>query len=97
MIRMIELQCGPIGCGSASPNARPLDFGGLVKLVDRGVIESHDWRLTPGRHVSVAPEEGEDFDFEKEVRSIHIDLKGLNEEAAVVAAQIERNFMELSI
>ena len=61
------------------PDARPLDFGGLVKLVGRGVIESHDWSLTPGRHVSVAPEEGEDFDFEEEVRSIYIDLKGLNE------------------
>ena len=79
------------------PDARPLDFGGLVKLVDRRVIEAHDWSLTPGCHVSVAPEEGEDFDFEEEVRSIHIDLKGLNREVAVLAARIERNFKELSI
>ena len=37
----------------------------------------------PGRYVGVAPEEeDEDFDFEETLRSIHVDLKGLNEEAA---------------
>ena len=30
-------------------------------------------------------EEDEDFDFEEVLRSIHIDLKGLNEEAAELA------------
>ena len=72
------------------------DVEGLVKLVDRAEIEAHDWSLTPGRHVGVAPEEeDEDFDFEEALRSIHIDLKGLNEDAAELAAWIVRNFEEL--
>jgi type I restriction enzyme M protein len=39
----------------------------------------------------------EDFDFEEALRSIHIDLKGLNEEAADLAARIARNFEELGV
>ena len=78
------------------PEARLRDFEGLVKLVDRSEIETHDWSLTPGRYVGVASEEeDEDFDFEEALRSIHIDLKGLNEEAVALAAQIARNFEDL--
>ena len=78
------------------PKAELCDVEGLVKLVDRTEIEAHDWSLTPGRYVGVAPEEeDEDFDFEEALRSIHIDLKGLNGEAAELAAQIARNFEEL--
>jgi type I restriction enzyme M protein len=73
------------------PEARLRDVEGLVKLVSRAVIAAHDWSLTPGRYVGVAPEEvDEDFDFEEALRSIHIDLKGLNEEAAELAARIAR-------
>ena len=39
----------------------------------------------------------EDFDFEETLRSIHIDLKGLNEDAAKLAARIARNFEELGM
>ena len=78
------------------PEAELRDVEGLVKLVERSEIEAHDWSLTPGRYVGVAPEEeDEDFDFEEALRSIHIDLKGLNEEAAELAARIARNFKEL--
>lgn len=78
------------------PDARLRDVEGLVKLVCRAEIEAHDWSLTPGRYVGVAPEEvDEDFDFEETLRSIHIDLKGLNEEAAELAVRIARNFEEL--
>ena len=78
------------------PEARLRDVEGLVKLVDRAAIKAHDWSLTPGRYVGVAPEEeDEDFDFEEELRSLHIDLKGLNDEAAKLAARIARNFEEL--
>jgi type I restriction enzyme M protein len=67
-----------------------------VKLMDRAEIATHDWSLTPGRYVGVAPEEqDEDFDFEETLRSLHIDLKGLNEEAAELAERIARNFEEL--
>lgn len=78
------------------PDAELRDVEGLVKLVDRADIAAHDWSLTPGRYVGVAPEEvDEDFDFEEALRSIHIDLKGLNEEAVELAARIAKNFEEL--
>ncbi|NOT44063.1 MAG: SAM-dependent DNA methyltransferase [Acidobacteria bacterium] len=80
------------------PDAKLRDVEGLVKLVDRKEIETHDWSLTPGRYAGVAPEDvDEDFDFEEALRSIHIDLKGLNEEAAELAARIARNFEELGV
>ena len=80
------------------PEAKLRDVEGLVKLVVRNEIEMHDWSLTPGRYVGVAPEEeNEDFDFEETLRSIHIDLKGLNKEAAGLAARIARNFEELGV
>ena len=80
------------------PDAQLQDVEGLVKLVDRAEIEAHDWSLTPGRYVGVATEEeDEDFDFELALRSIHIDLRELNEEAAELAARIARNFEELSV
>ena len=78
------------------PDAQLRDVEGLVKLVDRAEITAHDWSLTPGRYVGVAPEvEDEDFDFEEELRSIHIDLLGLNEEASQLAARIAQNFVKL--
>ena len=80
------------------PDAKLRDVEGLVKLVSRAEIEEHDWSLTPGRHVGVAPEEeDEDFDFGEALRSIHIDLQGLNEEAAELAARISRTFEELGV
>ena len=80
------------------PDAELCNVEGLVNLVDRNEIDMHDWSLTPGRYVGVAPEEeDEDFDFEETLRSIHIDLKGLNEEAEELAARIARNFEDLGI
>lgn len=78
------------------PEAELRNVPGLVKLVSRAEIEVNDWSLTPGRYVGVAPEEvDEDFDLEAALRDIHIELKGLNEEAAELAAKIARNFEEL--
>ena len=80
------------------PDARLRDVEGLVKLVECGEVEAHDWSLTPGRYVGVAPEEeDEDFDFKEAMRSIHVDLNELNEEAAELAARIARNFEELGV
>lgn len=74
------------------PDAVLRDVDGLVKRVDRATIAAHDWSLTPGRYVGVAPEDtDEDFDFEEALRAIHIDLQGLNEEAVELAARIARN------
>jgi type I restriction enzyme M protein len=78
------------------PDAKLRDVEGLVKLVDRKQIKAHDWSLTPGRYVGVAPEEvDDDFDFEEALRSLHIDFKGLNEEAGELAERIAKNFEEL--
>ena len=80
------------------PKAELRDIEGLVKLVARTEIEAQDWSLAPGRYVGVAPEEeDEDFDFEDMLRSIHIDLQELNEEATELAARIARNFVELGL
>ena len=74
------------------PEAELRDVEGQVKLFKRGEVESHDWSLTPGRYVGVAPEESdEDFDFEEALRSTHIDIEMLNEDAATLAAPIARN------
>ena len=78
------------------PDAELRDVEGLVKLVDRAEIKAHDWSLTPGRYVGVAPEEeAEGFDFKEALRSIHDDLTLLNAEAAAIATRIARNFEEL--
>ena len=78
------------------PDAELRDVEGLAKLVHRDEIEAHDWSLTPGRYVGVAPEEeDEDFDFEEALRTIHIELAGLNDEAEELAARIALNFEEL--
>ncbi|MGN6704965.1 MAG: N-6 DNA methylase [Rhodanobacter sp.] len=78
------------------PAAELVDVPGLVKRVSRTEVAKHDGSLTPGRYVGVAPEEiDEDFDFEETLRAIHIDLRGLNEEAAKLAATIAKNFEEL--
>ena len=75
------------------PEAALRDVEGLVKLVDQAEIEAHDWSLTPGRYVGVAPEEeDEDFDFQETMRSIHADLQELNQEAGELAARIAHNF-----
>ena len=80
------------------PDAVLRDVEGLVKRVSRADIAARDHSLTPGRYVGVAPDEvDQDFDFEEALRSIHIDLEGLNEEAATLAARIARNFDELGV
>ncbi len=80
------------------PDAELRDVPGLVKLVTLAEIEAADWSLTPGRYVDVAPPEvDEDFDFEQALKDIHVELKGLNEEATELAKKIQENFEELGI
>ncbi len=80
------------------PDAELRDVEGLVKLVDHDELAANDWSLTPGRYVGVAPaEEDEDFDFEEAVGDIHNELADLNDEAATLAAQIQKNFEELGV
>ncbi|MCC9168129.1 type I restriction-modification system subunit M [Pontibacter harenae] len=78
------------------PEAKLRDVEGLVKLTSIAEIEANDWSLTPGRYVGMAPQEvDEDFDFEEALRDIHLELAGLNEEAAELAQTIQQNFEEL--
>lgn len=80
------------------PDAELCDVEGLVKLVSRDDLEANDWSLTPGRYVGVAPEvEDEEFVFEEALRDIHIEIDGLNAEAAQLAATISKNFGELIV
>ena len=69
---------------------------GLVKLVDHVELAANDFSLTPGRYVGVAPEvEDDEFDFEEALREIHLELDGLNTEAAELSEVIAKNFEEL--
>ena len=80
------------------PEAELRDIEGLVKLVDLSEIKAHDWSLTPGRYVGVAlEEEDEDFDFEEALRSIHIDLRQLNNEAVDLAERVTQNINKLVV
>jgi type I restriction enzyme M protein len=80
------------------PDAQFRPVPGLVKVVDNAEIEAADWSLTPGRYVGVAPPEADDdFDFEQTIRDIHLELAGLNEEAAALARKIQDNFEDLGI
>jgi type I restriction enzyme M protein len=80
------------------PEAKLRDVEGLVKLVSVEEIKANDWSLTPGRYVGVAPEEEDgDFDFEEALREIHVELEGLNAEAAEMASQIAKNLARLGI
>lgn len=80
------------------PNAKLREVPGLVKLVSFDELEKHDWSLTPGDYVGVAPEvEDEDFDFEETMREIHVELTDLNAEASELAATIAKNFEGLAI
>ena len=80
------------------PDAVLRDVEGLVKLVTRTDVEAQDWSLAPGRYVGVVPEEDDkDLDFEEALRSIHIDLEGLNEEAIELARRIAHNFRGLGL
>lgn len=83
---------------SRFPDAQLVAVPGLVKLVDHAELAANDWSLTPGRYVGVAPEEeDENFDFEGAMRDIHVELAGLNDEAAALAAQIQANFEGLGL
>lgn len=78
------------------PEGKLCDVKGLVKLVDRNELEAHDYSLSPGLYVGVAPEEDDgDFDFGSALRNIHFELEGLNSEAAELAARISKNFEEI--
>lgn len=83
---------------SRFPDSELCDVDGLVKLVEQSDIEKADWNLSPGRYVGVAAEEeDEDFNFDEAMRDLHIEIKGLNAEAAELAERISINLEELIV
>lgn len=83
---------------SRFPEGKLADVEGLVKLVDQTELAEHDYSLTAGRYVGVAPEvEDEDFDFDEAIKAIHQELGTLNDEAALLAETIAKNFDELVV
>jgi len=54
--------------------------------------KNKDWSLSPGRYVGVDTVTDDDFDYEKRLNEIHIELDDLNEEAVALAKTIIDNF-----
>ena len=83
---------------SRFPEGKLADVEGLVKLVDQTELAEHGYSLTAGRYVGVAPEvEDDDFDFDEAIKAIHEELETLNDEAALLAETIAKNFEALVV
>jgi type I restriction enzyme M protein len=80
---------------SRFPEGVYTDVEGLCKVVTQAEIAAKDWSLSPGRYVGVDTTPDEDFDYEERLKEIHIELKGLNEEAISLAKIISENFKTL--
>ena len=81
---------------SRFPEGVYADVEGLCKVVSQAEIEAKDWSLSPGRYVGVDTATDDDFDYEERLAEIHIELEGLNEEAALLAQTIMNNYKELA-
>lgn len=82
---------------SRFPDGVYTDVEGLCKVVNQKEIEAKDWSLSPGRYVGVDTATDEDFDYEARLADIHIELEGLNEEAAQLAQTIMNNYKEIAL
>ena len=82
---------------SRFPKSEYADIAGLCKVVTKEEIASNDYSLTAGRYVGVAPQIDEDFDYEERMAEIKVELQSLNEEAIILAEQIQMNLNELGL
>jgi type I restriction enzyme M protein len=82
---------------SRFPEGIYTDVEGLCKVVNQQEIEAKDWSLSPGRYVGVDAATDDDFDYEERLNEIHIELDGLNEEAALLASLIAENFKTIAL
>jgi type I restriction-modification system DNA methylase subunit len=82
---------------SRFPQGVYTDVEGLCKVVSQTEIEAKDWSLSPGRYVGVDTATDDDFDYEERLNDIHIELEGLNEEAAQLAQLISENYKSIAI
>jgi len=78
------------------PEAKLKDVEGLVKLVSKDELKKHEWSLTPGRYVGVAPEvEEEGFDFEETFKNINEELVSLFDECVEIQKRIKDVFEKI--
>jgi type I restriction enzyme M protein len=80
---------------SRFPDGVYADVEGLCKVVNQTEIEAKDWSLSPGRYVGVDTATDEDFDYEKRLNEIHIELEGLNKEAGKLSDLIQGNYKSI--
>jgi type I restriction enzyme M protein len=80
------------------PEGKYRDVEGLCKVVTQDDIAAKEYSLSPGRYVGVdTSQEDDNIDYEERLREIHLELAGLNEEAAELAKNIHENFKTLAI
>jgi type I restriction enzyme M protein len=77
------------------PNGTYADVGGLCKIATLAEVEAQGWSLNPGRYVSVAAHEEEDFDFKERLEEQNEELESLNTEAQELEERIAENVAEL--
>lgn len=83
---------------SRFPEGKYKDVEGLCKVVNQKEIKDKDWSLSPGRYVGVdTSTTDDDIDYEERLKDIHNELKALNEDANLLAKDIEENFKEIDI
>jgi type I restriction enzyme M protein len=82
---------------SRFPDGNYRDYIGLCKVVNKKELEAKDWSLSPGRYVGVDTTSNDDIDFEERLNEIHIEIEGLNEEAALLAQTIIENYKEIAL
>lgn len=63
------------------PTGQYVDVEGLCKIVDLAEVEENDYSLTPGRYVGYSIQVDEDFDYQKRLSEIRVDLAELNQDA----------------
>jgi type I restriction enzyme M protein len=64
------------------PDGHYADVEGLCKIVDLAEVEENDYSLTPGRYVGYSVEVDEDFDYQKRIDEIKLELSELNSSAS---------------
>ena len=74
---------------SRFPNGVYADVKGLCKVVSQSEIAENDYSLTPGRYVGIVDQIDEDFDYQSAMSTIKKELRDLNDEANILAQQIE--------
>ena len=82
---------------SRFPDGVYTDVEGLCKVAVQAEIAAKEWSLSPGRYVGVDAATDDDFDYEERLAEIHIELEGLNEEAAQLAQLISENYKSIAI